>query len=420
MEAKRIENAQLADRYVPGIAKSAQTDVQNRIINDQFRNQMGAQLEHDQNYAIATDPATNAADRARALAKVNALIPRTGDKYENGINTRTYQARLGDWSQILPPAVQQAATQKALTEANEPKVFGVGNPQPTGQHLFGSDTAYAQRVTGLPVQGAPSQAPAQSVTPTRPVNASVPPNTRTAAPQTQTLPVNLDALPKVPPIPPVTDQISKAAALKRVDSDNEQRVKYLEPLKEQSDQAARNTAIYSQLLKKLANADPKEVGPTSSTYKAAQNLVTYLKGGNAPNGLVNLDELDKYLAQLGVGGSKQLLGSDQTIRQQELLMLMAHGNPNIDQPLQVIKNLAAYGEAGNKYDMLAANTAMQAIQNAHADPVQAGAAIENQLHRRDFISHQLSLEKRPYKGQTYVYDPTKGPRNDPKSWELEK
>jgi hypothetical protein len=116
--------------------------------------------------------------------------------------------------------------------------------------------------------------------------------------------------------------------------------------------------------------------------------------GGAPDDLVNLQEVDKFLTQLGVGGSKQLLGNEQTIHQGELLSLMAHGNPNIDQPLQVIKNLVAFGKAGNAYDLMAANTAMHGIRDLNADPVQIGSAMESQVHRADFIAHQLGQPRR--------------------------
>jgi hypothetical protein len=128
------------------------------------------------------------------------------------------------------------------------------------------------------------------------------------------------------------------------------------------------------------------------------------------------------------------LGADQQLRQQELLMLMAHANPNIDQPLQVIKNLAAFGKAGNAYDLLAGNTAIAAIRNG-ADPIAVPGAIENQAHRSDFISQQLgtpfaapvhpgqqtsgAVETRQYQGKTYTYNPANGPRNDPNNWKLQ-
>ena len=199
--------------------------------------------------------------------------------------------------------------------------------------------------------------------------------------------MNLDSIPKLPPLPAAVDQPTKARAEERATSDVKTQNDALSTMRDQATQSARNNAIYSQLEKRLATANPREFGPSSASFKALANLKTYLSGV-PPEGLVNLDEVDKYLAQLGVGGSKQLLGADQQLRQQELLMLMAHGNPNIDQPLQVIKNLAAFGKAGNDYDLLAANTGIAAIRNG-ADPFQVPGAIENQSHRADYISHAL-------------------------------
>jgi hypothetical protein len=200
--------------------------------------------------------------------------------------------------------------------------------------------------------------------------------------------VDITAMPKLPTAPPVTDQVSLENAKKINDANREVQNKALEPLKDQVSASARNSAIYGQLDQKLATADPRAFGPSSTQYKAVQNLRTYLSG-IPPDGLVNQTEVDKYLSQLGVGGSKQLLGADQQLRQQEMLMLMAHANPNIDQPLQVIKNLTAYGKAGNDYDMKAGNTAIAAIRNG-ADPFAVPGAIENQQHRSAYINGRLS------------------------------
>jgi hypothetical protein len=201
--------------------------------------------------------------------------------------------------------------------------------------------------------------------------------------------VNIGAIPKLPAPPAATDQVSLENAKSTNDANRVIQNQALEAARDQVSAAARNNAIYTQLQAKLANADPREFGPSSAAYKAVQGLRTYLSG-IAPDGLVNQAEVDKYLSQLGVGGSKQLLGADQQLRQQEMLMLMAHANPNIDQPLQVIKNLAAFGKAGNTYDLLAGNTSIAAIR-AGADPIQVPGAIESQAHRSDYISNALGV-----------------------------
>lgn len=198
----------------------------------------------------------------------------------------------------------------------------------------------------------------------------------------------MNAIPKLPPPPPATDQVSLDKAKKVNDANITIQNNALVPLRDQVSQAARNTAIYSQLEKTLANANPLEFGPSSASYKALANFKTYLSG-LPPDGLVNQAEADKYLAQLGVGGSKQLLGADQQLRQQEMMLLMAHANPNIDQPLQVIKNLAAFGRAGNTYDLKSGNTAIEAIRNG-ADPIKVPGVIENQVHRADYVNGELS------------------------------
>ena len=156
--------------------------------------------------------------------------------------------------------------------------------------------------------------------------------------------------------------------------------------------AARNGATYTQLLAGLNNADPRAFGPSSSSYKALANFKTYLTG-LPPNGLVEQAEADKYLSQLGVMGSKQLIGAGQQLRQQELLLLMSKANPNIDQPLQVIKNLAAFGKANNEFDALSANTTLAALRKG-ADPTATASVID--AERSDFVNKQVgSLPTRP-------------------------
>lgn len=184
----------------------------------------------------------------------------------------------------------------------------------------------------------------------------------------------------------MVDQVSKSKA----DTINNANVKItndaLDSYNDQVKAAARNTAIYSQLGKKLATADPKAFGPTSDYYKAYQGLVTALQGGDSPNGLVNQAEVDKYLTMLGVGGSKQLVGSENQLRQQELLTLMQHANPNMHQPLAAVRALVAYGKANNEFDLKGGNTAMDAITNG-ADPRKVSGVVD--ARRSDYIQQAL-------------------------------
>lgn len=403
-EAATLENSQVAGGFMknPGIQQQAQTRVTNRIQNQTFKNQQAAQLEHDQAYQTATT-ATDPAVAAAAAAKVSALRQWTGDTYkdEGGTfrNLRTNKPAIGDAAQTMSVEQKQGAYAGAIAQANEPVTIGAGLPTPR-YHAMGytSDRAYADHITGgLGPQGAPGAAPAPTATiaPSRAAGAPA----RVAAPaaggaQPAMLPgVNVDAIPKLPPIPAATDQPTKARAEKRAESDVGAQNEALAAMRDQAAQAARNTAIYSQLEHKLATANPREFGPSSASYKALANLKTYLTG-LPPDGLVNQAEVDKYLSQLGVGGSKQLLGADQQLRQQEMMLLMAHANPNIDQPLQVIKNLAAFGKAGNDYDLRAANTGIAAIRGG-ADPYQVPGAIESQAHRSDYIGQRLGQAMAP-------------------------
>ena len=216
--------------------------------------------------------------------------------------------------------------------------------------------------------------------------APIAPDTQTA-PQADRLPgVDITAIPKLPGPPPVVDQTSKAKA----ETINNANVKIqndaLDSYNEQVKAAARNNSLYTQLQSKFSTADPKEFGPTSGYYKAYQNLVTALHGGNSPEGLANQAEVDKYLTMLGVGGSKQLLGQDQQLRQQEMLTLLQHANPHIDQPLAAIKALVAYGKANNDFDLKSGNTAIDAI-TAGANPRKVSGVID--ARRSDYITQAL-------------------------------
>jgi hypothetical protein len=441
-ELSQYNQAQIASGYTknPGIAQRVLTDYQQRVKSQQT----AAQLEHDQANTIATadggnyqilrqvnpnqaqaiaktlgfdpsastaPPAADAAAIKYATDVVDFTHPWTGDTYTDQesqkANSRTGappppQSRA---AQQLTPEQKQQAYEKYLTLGQTPTVVGAGLPQMPWQRAnAASPEAYAAAHVpgGYTPQPAPGATPA-SVAPRPPVRTppnQPPPQMKTPAkPQTDVLPgIDYSQMPQLPAIPVAKDQATLEAAKKRADDNVTAQDEGMKPFKDQANAATRNTAIYSQLDKTLANANPRDFGPGSSQYKALMNFKTYLSG-LAPDDLVDMTEADKYLIQLGVGGSKQLLGADVQPRQQEMLMLMSHANPNMDQPLQAVKNLTAFGKAGNKYDQLSANTAMDAIRNNNADPDRVGSAIEHQLHRADYIQQQtgipLSAPKRP-------------------------
>jgi hypothetical protein len=432
-EVKNISQAQFMDKKMgTNFTAGAQLGFQNRVQQAQFQSQSGAQADYDklvngvvnagqqgdsaytnlkqinpgladgvarqagldptaQDTWNANQKATADATAAKIAAQHAAEIHQyTGSKYEGGnaVDERTNVPAVGPAAAQLTPE-QRSARQLALAQ---PTTYGAGLPQPLGQ---------AAGISAAPPPGT-SGPPTPTVRPTAP-KVSAPPQSQPAtagASPTQTLAgVDLNQIPKLPPIPAAVDQPTKARADERATSDVKIGNDTMGSLSQQAAAAARNTAIYSQLKKTLATADPREFGPSSAAYKTLQNFRTYLSG-IPPDGLVNQAEADKYLTQLGVGGSKQLLGADQQLRQQEMLTLMAHANPNMDQPLQVIKNLAAYGEAGNNYDFKAANTGIAAIRNG-ADPYQVPGAIEAQAHRADYVNGAITT---PQKHLDYLRD----------------
>jgi hypothetical protein len=373
----------------------------NRVQTQMTTNQNSAQAEADQLYSQATDSTATPAAQAAALTKYNALHQWTGDKYENNagarINSRTGAPAIGVAAQSLTPAQQQDAYQKALAQANDPITVGAGLPQMRWQAAkAASPEAYAASQVPGGYRISQSGPPTSGARPAAPVQPAGPgaPGAQSRAPQPQMLPgVDIGGIPKLAAPPAPTDQVSLGNAMKTNDANREIQNQALTGLRDQVTASARNNAIYTQLQAKLDAANPREFGPSSAAFKAVAGLKAYLTG-IPPDGLVNQAEVDKYLSQLGVGGSKQLLGEGQQLRQQEMLLLMAHANPNIDQPLQVIKNLTAYGKAGNDYDLRAGNTGIAAIRGG-ADPIQVPGAIESQLHRSDYISNALGVSLAP-------------------------
>jgi hypothetical protein len=397
-EMANITRAQIAGGFSknPGLAQAAMVPYQNRLKAQEFQNQRAAQLERDQAYqtyqqAMASGDTATA---QRAAATVNAIHPWTGDKYENEAgslrNSRTLQPPIGSVAQTLTP---EQASQRQI-ELAKPVTYGAGLPMPLRTALgpsaapAGPPTAQAPTTSTSNGTGMP---PRDRRAISRPDGSSVAPkpsaNAATSA-QTDHLPgIDINAIPKLPGPPPVVDQVSKKnaedikAANLKISNDA------LDSYNEQVKAAARNTALYSQLNSKLAGADPKEFGPTSSYYKAYQGLVTALHGGDSPDGLVNQAEVDKYLTMLGVGGSKQLMGPENQLRQQELLTLMEHANPHMDQPLAAVRALVAYGKANNDFDLKAGNTAIDAI-TVGANPRKVSGIID--ARRSDYIAQSLA------------------------------
>ena len=319
----------------------------------------------------------------------------------------------------LSPEQKAAAFEDAIT----PRVYGAGLPEAPYKHFkFASPLAMvmakdqASRVSGATgVAGAAGAAPTAAPTGVAPQNTppSAPPQTAppqpsppikpTTRPQKETAPVqslahpnsvaqtlpgvDINSIPKLPGPPPVVDQVSKTNAENINLANLKVKNDALDTYKEQVLSASRNASLYSQLDQKLATADPRAYGPTSQYYKAYQGLVTALQGGNSPGGLTNQAEVDKFLTMLGVGGSRQLIGADQQMRQMELLTLMQHANPNMNQPLAAIRALVAYGKANNQFDMLGGNTAMQAI-TAGANPRDTASVIDTR--RSEYVQGVLA------------------------------
>jgi hypothetical protein len=360
-----------------------------RIDAQTFANQQQAQHEADSLYALATQ-APDQATRDAALVRYNAIHQFTGDKYDNlagaKVNTRTGAPAIGVATQSLTP---EQSTQAGLTTRGQDiSMFDV--KQDDNGNLF-----RVNRVSGAmtPVGGG-SATPNGPLTLVPPAKAPNAPNSPTVPPRTPPvspyLPgVDFNSLPKVNAATGFATKTSNVAPEKR----EEFRTQQLSDASDASMLDAKTRSILTAAQKEVAALanNPRAVGPGSETYNAYQKFRTAVTGA-PPDQLVNQEELDKFLNQVGAQNVRTLL-QGQKITNQEMMTFMTRGSPNVSQPLPVIRNLVNYLAADNEYDQRLQATKISALQDTTNDPYGLAGAIETApgAGRAEYVQSKLGF-----------------------------
>lgn len=128
---------------------------------------------------------------------------------------------------------------------------------------------------------------------------------------------------------------------------------------------AKTRSLLTAAQGEIAKVNPRTVGPGSETYNAFQKFNAAVTGA-APDSLVNQQELDKFLNQVGAQNVRTML-SGQRITNQEMMTFMTRGSPNVEQSLSTIKNLVGYLSANNDFDTKLHATQLTALGKG-ADP----------------------------------------------------
>jgi hypothetical protein len=201
--------------------------------------------------------------------------------------------------------------------------------------------------------------------------------------------VNPDAMPKIQ-LPAVRQGVSQSPTdAANVAMINEERKSQLQSAAQANADNAKQRSLLMQAQRELATINPRTVGPGSQYYNDFQKAIT-AAAGKAPNDYVNQVVLDKFLNQIGAGNVRQLL-SGQRITNQEMMTFLTRGSPSTEQPLDAIKNIVNYMAADTDYDSRLQRTKIAALQRG-ADPFQINGALEDSVHRSDFIRQRTGMD----------------------------
>ena len=370
----------------PNPVNQAKQDIAYRQQAQTFASQQAAQHE-----AQALYPSAAAGDPA-ALARYNALFQWTGDRYTDmagaKINSRTGAPAIGVAAQSLTPEQQitSALAQRgqdisnASIEKDEngtpwriyrapglptlrlPAYGGAGGSMSNGPAPAGASPAGA-----TPALGGPGVA-----TPKNASTSSIPASTVPMLPG-----VDMNKFPKVPTSSGFATKTGNVAPMKLEDLRAQEKENANDAVKLD----ATTGSILTQAQKEIAalEKNPMAVGPGSNAYNTYQKFkagVSAAVGGGAPDQLVNQEELDKFLSQVGAQNVRKLL-QGQKITNQEMMTFMTRGSPNVQQPLPVIKNLVGYLAADNEYDQRLQNTKLAALKDPTIDPSQVASTLES-------------------------------------------
>jgi hypothetical protein len=200
--------------------------------------------------------------------------------------------------------------------------------------------------------------------------------------------VDLNALPKRQTFSIPQGQSATADQKAQLERDNAQTTSLLQSASESSANNAKMRSLLTSANAELAKINPRTVGPGSDIYNSYLKFKAGVTGGS-PNDLVNEQELDKYLNQVGAQNVRTML-SGQKITNQEMMTFMSRGSPNTDQSVQTIKNLVNYLNADNEYDSRLQATKIAALKKG-ADPWSINDALETASPRSNYIQGRTGL-----------------------------
>jgi hypothetical protein len=342
-----------------------------RVTAARSANANTAQGEADQLYATATNPNVDQATRDRATALYASKFPWTGDKLDNVAgalrDSRTGQPPIGTLAQALTP---------------EQLAAGWGIDHDENGVPWAVNRINQQRVPLSSMSSSPSSSatPATPATPAKPVSNG-------AAGGIDYLPgVNFSALPRTA----ATSGYATKTTQNLPEKTEEYRTAKLADASEAAEQDARTRSVVKAAQNELAKIPARAVGPGSDIYNGFQKLYTAVSG-SAPDALVDEQALDKYLNQVGAQNVRSLL-QGQKITNQEMMMFMSRGTPNIAQPIATLKNLVNYLDADTDYDRRLQNTKIQALTTG-ADPWKLSGVIENipGASRAEYVQGRLGF-----------------------------
>ena len=203
--------------------------------------------------------------------------------------------------------------------------------------------------------------------------------------------VDITTLPKREAVSIPQGQSMTADQKASVDRDNAQTASLLQSASESSANDAKMRSLLNQANGELAKINPRTVGPGSDFYNSFLKFKAGVTGGS-PNDLVNEQELDKFLNQVGAQNVRTLL-SGQKITNQEMMVFMTRGSPNTEQSVQTIKNLVNYLGADNDYDSRLQATKIAALKKG-ADPWSINDALETASPRTNYIQGRTGMPLR--------------------------
>jgi hypothetical protein len=249
----------------------------------------------------------------------------------------------------------------------------------------GAQTASTSSPGGA-IPGAPPQTAAPKVAPGA---ASPSPAGATSSALPNGLPgIDLGSLPKRQTFSIPQGQSATADQKAQLERDNAQTTSLLQSASESSANDAKMRSLLNAANGELAKINPRTVGPGSDIYNQYLKFKAGVTGGS-PNDLVNEQELDKFLNQVGAQNVRTML-SGQKITNQEMMTFMTRGSPNTDQSVQTIKNLVNYLNADNEYDSKLQATKIAALKKG-ADPWSINDALETASPRSNYIQGRTGL-----------------------------